>query len=85
VITLHENLEARKSIFSEIDQLASSLGFDGEFDNGQRYAYVKFDKHYQDLTPDRIWPLSSRTLSNFVEFSNIVVRMIERDCIIACA
>jgi hypothetical protein len=43
VVELPDDSKARKSVLREIDRLASLQGFEGDFDNGQRYAYIKLD------------------------------------------
>jgi hypothetical protein len=43
VVEIPDESKARKSVFREIARLASLEGFDGDLDNGQRYAYVKLD------------------------------------------
>jgi hypothetical protein len=43
VVEFPDDPQNRKSLFREVDRLASLRGFQGEFDNGQRYAYIKLD------------------------------------------
>jgi hypothetical protein len=43
VIELPMEPEVRSKILKAIDRLASELGYSGDFDDGQRYAYVKLD------------------------------------------
>ena len=43
VVELPDDSESRRAVFREVDRLASLQGFHGDFDNGQRYAYVKLD------------------------------------------
>jgi hypothetical protein len=43
VIELPTETPARSQILKAIDRLASGTGYSGDFDDGQRYAYVKLD------------------------------------------
>lgn len=43
VVELPADPAARKSVFREIERLAAAQGYQADFDNGQRYAYVKLD------------------------------------------
>jgi len=43
VVEFPDDPESRKSLFREVDRLASLQGFQGDFDNGQRYVYIKLD------------------------------------------
>jgi hypothetical protein len=43
VVEFPDHPDTRKLVFREVDRLASLQGFQGEFDNDQRYAYVKLD------------------------------------------
>jgi hypothetical protein len=43
VVELPQNNLERKKIFKKIDNLAREQGYDGPFDNGQQFAYVKLD------------------------------------------
>jgi hypothetical protein len=43
VVEFPDDPETRKPLFREVDRLASLQGFEGDFDNGQRYAYIKLD------------------------------------------
>jgi hypothetical protein len=43
VVELPDDSEKRRLVFREIDRLLAAQGYDGNFDDGQRYAYVKLD------------------------------------------
>ena len=43
VVELPAEGESRKPILRAIEQLASEAGYSGDFDDGQRYAYIKLD------------------------------------------
>ena len=43
VIELPDDAKTRKALFREVGRLASKQGFQGEFDNGQQYAYIGLD------------------------------------------
>jgi hypothetical protein len=43
VVELPDQPNQRKAVFREISRLAELQGYSGDFDDGQRYAYVKLD------------------------------------------
>jgi hypothetical protein len=43
VVELPTETKARSQILKAIDRLASKSGYSGDFDDGQRYAYIKLD------------------------------------------
>jgi hypothetical protein len=43
VVELPRDADRRKAILRETDRLASTQGYSGDFDDGQRYAYVGLD------------------------------------------
>jgi len=43
VVELPKEAEARGNILKVIDRLAAKVGYDGDFDDGQQYAYIKLD------------------------------------------
>jgi hypothetical protein len=43
VVELPDDSEKRRQVLREIDRIVAPQGYDGNFDDGQRYAYVKLD------------------------------------------
>lgn len=43
VVELPDDSEKRRLVLREIDRLVTAQGYDGDFDDGQRYAYVMLD------------------------------------------
>lgn len=43
VVELPTDADVRKTVFREIDRLASQQGYRGDMDDGQRFAYLKLD------------------------------------------
>lgn len=43
VVELPTDVAVRSKILKALDRLASEIGYNGDFDDGQRYAYVKLD------------------------------------------
>ena len=41
VVELPDETDRRKAVLREIDRLAAKQGYAGDFDDGQRYAYMK--------------------------------------------